>query len=291
MSRKKRTEFRDSMFDTMSVYQLYLQRLTELSISMFDWKNMPDTIDIRYLEMTLFNMGYSIFFHDEALGYLSLRGAIGGKYNVYHIPNQRTAISGNGYNRKLNEKNSVIIYNNYLHTNSMLAVRVYARKLAELDRTIEINANAQKTPVLILCEEEQRLTMSNLYKKYNGNEPVIYGDKKLASNPIKAINTGAPYVCDKLYTLKTQIWNEALTYLGISNTNVTKKERLLVDEIQRNSGSTVASRYSRLESRLQACEQINKMFGLNISCEYRDDLRIIDNSLDDFEEIGGTDSE
>ena len=121
--------------------------------------------------------------------------------------------------------------------------------------------------------------MKNLYKQYDGNEPFIFGSKGLDANGLKVLQTGAPYVADKLYELKSQIWNEALTYLGISNTNVTKKERMISDEVIRNMGGTIASRYSRLESRRQAVEQINKMFNLDIEVNYRADYREADDEL------------
>ena len=117
--------------------------------------------------------------------------------------------------------------------------------------------------------------MKNLYKQYEGNEPFIFGSKALDTSGIKVLQTGAPYVADKLYQLKTQIWNEALTYLGISNINTQKKERLITDEVTRNQGGVVASRYSRLESRRQACKKINEMFGLNIECNYREDFQVL----------------
>lgn len=252
-------------------FKQYYNRLVELSISMFKWKNIPETIDVRYLELSLFGDGMSVFFKDEDLGYLALRCSIGGPMNVYRIPINRRAYAANGFNKNLDDSNSVIIFNNYLHTNSMLDVEMFARRLYNLDRAIDVNANAQKTPVLITCEENQRLTLKNVYMKYDGNEPVIFGDKNLNPNSLKVLNTGAPYVADKLYQLKTQIWNEALTYLGISNLNVNKKERMITDEISKNQGGTIASRYSRLEARKQACKQINKLFGLNIDCEYRSD--------------------
>ena len=107
--------------------------------------------------------------------------------------------------------------------------------------------------------------------KYEGNEPFIFGDKNMNPNAIKVLSTGAPFVADKLYALKSQIWNEALTYLGISNITINKKERMITDEVLRNQGGTIASRYSRLEARRQACKKINNMFGLNITCDYRDD--------------------
>ena len=161
----------------------------------------------------------------------------------------------------------------------MLDVEMYSKRLYDLDRAIDVNAKAQKTPVLIQCDESQRLTMKNLYKQYEGNEPFIFGSKGLDANGLKVLQTGAPYVADKLYELKSQIWNEALTYLGISNTNVTKKERMISDEVIRNMGGTIASRYSRLESRRQAVEQINKMFNLNIEVNYRADYREADDEL------------
>ena len=241
---------------------------------MFDWKGLPDSVDVRYLELALFGDGMAVFFKDEVLGYLTLRCAIGGQMNVYRIPTKRRAYAANGYNKSLDENNSVIIFNNFLHINSMLDVELFAKRLYNLDRAIDVNSNAQKTPVLLQCDENQRLTLKNLYMKYEGNEPFIFGDKNLNPNSLKVLQTGAPYVADKLYQLKTQIWNEALTYLGISNINVTKKERLITDEVTRNQGGTIASRYSRLEARRQACEQINKMFGLNVSCDYREDTRV-----------------
>ena len=273
-------EFWESGALNNATYLQYYRRLTELSISMFEWKGLPDSIDSRFMELTLFSEGHSIFFYDDALGYLCLQAIIGGKMNVYRIPIERTAFSVTGYQKKLNEENSVIIWNNMLHTPSKLDVKMFSNRLYELDRAIDVNAKAQKTPILIQCDEDERLSMLNLYKQYDGNAPFIFGNSKMSQNPVKSITTGAPYVADKLYTLKTQLWNEALTYLGISNINVQKKERLITDEVTRTQGGVVASRYSRLESRRQACDQINKMFGLKISCEYREDYREIEESID-----------
>lgn len=260
-------------------YLIYYNRLVELAISMFEWKNLPDSVDLRYLELALFKDGHAVFFKDEVMGELCLRGMISGELDVYGIPTKRTAYANNGYQRHLTDEDSVIIYNNYLHTGSMGQIEEFAKRLYNLDRTIDVNANAQKTPVLILCDEKERLTMKNLYMEYAGNEPFIFGNKQLNPNNIRVLNTDAPYVSDKLYTLKTQIWNEALTYLGISNTNQTKKERLIQDEVVRNMGSTIASRYSRLQSRREAAEKINKMFGLNIEVNYRADYREADDEL------------
>ena len=284
MGRKRDTQFIESAYMNNRTYIQYYNRLTELALSMFEWKNLPKTVDQRFLEMCLYSDGMCVFFEDEVLGYLGLRCMIGGRLNVYQIPTDRKAYATNGYQKSLDGTNSVIIFNNYLHTNSMLDVEMFSKRLYNLDRAIDVNANAQKTPVLIQCDESQRLTMLNLYKKYDGNEPFIFGSKGLDANGIKVLQTGAPYVADKLYELKTQIWNEALTYLGISNINVVKKERMITDEVTRNQGGTVASRYSRLESRRQACKQINEMFGLDIWVDYREDFQDVEEQKNENEE-------
>ena len=285
MTRKpKDTMFCESALINNRTYLQYYNRLTELAISMFEWKNLPETVDPRYLEMCLFSDGMCVFFNDEVLGFLALQVAIGGQLNVYRIPIERRAYASNGYQMNLTEENSVIIFNNYLHTNSMLDVEMFSKRLYNLDRAIDVNANAQKTPILIQCDESQRMTMKNLYKQYEGNEPFIFGSKALDVNGLKVLQTGAPYVADKLYELKVQYWNEALTYLGISNINTTKKERMITDEVTRNQGGVVASRYSRLESRRQACKQINNMFGLDIWCDYREDFQDVQEVINENEE-------
>ena len=277
---KKDRQFWESAAMNNGTYKQYYNRLVELAISMFEWKNLPDSVDARFLELCLFVDGQAIFFYDEELGYLTLQNAMNGGFNVYRIPVNRRAYAVNGYNRELNENNSVIIFNNYLHTNSQLDAVMFAKRLYNLDRAIDVNANAMKTPIIIKCDETQRLTMLNLYKQYDGNEPYIFGDKAINTNAIQVFKTDAPYVADKLYQLKTQIWNEALTYLGISNINVQKKERLITDEVTRNQGGTIASRYSRLNARRDACKQINAMFGLDIWCDYREDYQTIEGGDD-----------
>lgn len=292
---KKHSEFVASAVMNERTYLQYLNRLTELATCMFEWKNLPSTVDERFLEMQLFSKGVCVFFNDSDIGELALPVSFQGKLDVYNHPTKRRAYASNGYHRNLTEKNSVLIYNNYIHTNSVLDVEMFAQRLSHLDRIIDVNTNAQKTPILITCSEQEKLSMDNLYMKYDGNQPIIFGTKDLNPKALTVLKTDAPYNADKLYQLKTQYWNEALTYLGISNINVQKKERLISDEVTRNQGGTIASRYSRLESRREAVKKINKMFDLNIEVNYREDFQYLDSeildSTIDFEDKGGIDDE
>ena len=258
-------------------YTQYVNRLTELSISMFQWNGLPDTVDERYLELHLFLNGSMVYFKDDVIGDLCLDCMPHGQLDVYGNPILRRAYSGyNNYNKLLKYTDSVLIWNNLMRTNSVVDVKMFARRLYNLDRIIDVNVNAQKTPVLVQGTEKQRLTLLNVYKEYDGNSPVIFGDTNIDLNSLKVLQTGAPYVSDKMYELKTQIWNEALTYLGISNVSFQKKERLISDEVMRSQGGTVASRYSRLTTRQKAAKEINKMFGTSISVDYREDFQVPD---------------
>lgn len=290
---RRKTYFDESAILNNRTYVQYVNRLTELAISMFEWKGLPESVDSRYIELHLFSNGCMVYFDDEVMGNLCLDCTYNGGLDVYGYPILRRAYSSyNGYNRLLKDSNSVIIWNNLLHIPSEADIRAYARRLWMLDRIIDVNTNAQKTPVLVQGNEKQRMSLINLYKEYDGNAPVIFGDSSLNTDGLKSISTGAPYVADRIYELKNQIWNEALTYLGISNINIQKKERLVTDEVTRNQGGTVASRYSRLEARRQAVEKINAMFGTNIEVSYREDYQEI-NPEDVFnnEENGGDSDE
>lgn len=292
MGKRKKTTFEESLGLNAQSYLYYIERLTELSVSMFEWKKLPDTIDARYIELQLFESGAMVYFNDDVIGNLCLNCLPQGQMDVYGYPIKRRAYSRyNNYQANLNNSNSVIIWNNYLRTNSLLTVQMFARKLWQADRIIDVNLNAQKTPVLVQGNEKQRLTLINLYKEYDGNSPVIFGDSSLDVGGLKALKTDAPYIADKVQELKEKIWNESLTYLGIANLSIQKKERLISDEVIRNQGGTIASRYSRLDMRKQAVEEINKMFGTQIEVEYRD-LSGDEFSLPSYDEVrGGDDNE
>lgn len=266
------TEWESAKINSL-VFNEYFNRLKEIAVNVFEWKGLPPEIDERFLELTLFDTGMAVFFRDDILNqYVALTTMIGGRLNIYRIPMERRAYATNGYNVILNESNSILIFNNYLHTPTFNQVSIYARRLYEIERAIDVNVKGQKFPILVKSSETQRLVLKNLYMQYDGNEPFIFGNNDLDTTGFSVLNTNSPFVADKLQILKHQIWNEALTFLGVENTDSDKKERLVSAEAQNSMGAIRAQRYTRLNSRRQACEQINRMFGLNIEVNYRADF-------------------
>ena len=272
-----------SLYNEIDSFVKYRDQLMALGMSMFAWdfskvpKEKLGNLNQRFIEWQLYFKGAAVFFEDRALGgYVCAPCVLRGPFDDNDVPTKRTAYFKNGYHKELDKSNSIVIYNDYLRKPSYYTVTHYARALADLENAIDVNCKAQKTPVLIICDENRRLSLENVYNQYEGNRPVIYGDTAMTTTPIKAISTGAPFVADKLYQLKMQRWNEALTYLGISNISYQKKERLVSDEVIRNMGGTIASRYSRLEMRRMAMDEIKEMFGVEIEVSYHDDYRQTD---------------
>lgn len=271
----KITDFFQSLFNNAMAHNIYYDHLKEVTIGLYQWLNLPKEIDERFLELTLFEQGHVLFFKDEIMDqYVVTRAALEGKWNIYNIPIRRNAYASNGYQNQKTSKDSIIIYNNNLHTSSEAETLYYADKIGFYDRIIDINVNAQKTPILIKCSENKRLSMKNLYMKYDGNEPVIFADDSMdVSNPIQVLKTDAPFVAPDIYEMKVKYWNEFLTFKGISNVATVKKERMTNDEVYRQLGGSFAARGSGLKMRKQAAKQINEMFGLEIDVIFNEEYQ------------------
>lgn len=246
----------------------YYDRLKLIALSLFEWENLPDSCNPRFLEMTLYTYGRALFINDETTGFLNMRCTPSGKLNNYDEPVSYTAYS-TIYNKEFERDQCVLIRNNLLERPTENSVILFSTRLSEAERTIDTNIIAQKTPVLIRCDEKDRLTMKNLYKQYEGNEPFILGAKTLNIDGLKVLKTEAPFVADKLQIYKQQIWNEALTFFGINNVNSEKRERLISDEANANNEVISINAQSMLLTRLEACEQINKMYNLNVNVRMR----------------------
>lgn len=309
--KRKRTYFKDTIIQKTEYYNTYFNLLLEIAQSVFVYDDLPVEIDPLFLERVLISRGKVAFFKDPVVGFCVMRYADGGTLGVYRNPTAINVVADNGYNAYLHtdfyaanaliESGNadyvnpydcfVIIYNNRLRAPIEINIMQYAERLAELDMTIDVNNHAQKTPIVITGEDKQILTLENLYLNYAGNKPVMFGYKGLDINALNVLKTDAPFIAPDLYDLKSKIWNEALTFLGIPNISQEKKERMVSDEVLRMQGGVLSIRNSRLETRKRAIEQINKLFDLNISVRYAVDFEDLMNNRVKEEPDTGADPE
>lgn len=258
---RKKTQFEDSLNANMASYHGIYYDFVNMALGCFEWKNMPTSVRIGYMETKLARAGKVVFFKDEAMGFLCLPLVPLGNLDVYGNIAKRQAVAINGYTSpELDDSNSVIIYNNRVHLGILDRLEIYARRIYEIDRTIDVNVKAQKTPIMIESTEEQRLSVLQLYQKYDGNQPFIFGKKGLLPESLRVLKTDAPYLADKLYSLREKYYNEALQLIGIPNLNEFKKERTITSEASQAQGGTVANRLSRLSERQDAVQRIVELW-------------------------------
>lgn len=258
-------------------YQMYLYRLMDYAISVFEWHDLPEGVDERMMEYWLLQNGMVVFFKDEMLagtavseeGYAVLPTMINGEWNIYNYPVDRRAYATDGYNKELTDEDSVLIFNDYLRVPMMPSLMLYAKRLAELDRTIDINVINQKAPKILRGNEQNKLTALNMMKQIEENRLWLWTYKDSQNFEMEVLDLTVPFVAKDLQAVKHQIWNEALTYIGVENVNTEKKERLISDEVMSNMGDVEVSRFTRLNAREQACDKINEMFGLDVSVKFR----------------------
>ena len=287
--------FRDAILMNNETYIDYLERMKKVCLSMFEWVNLPPSMCARFLEMCLFYNGQAALLYSDTYGYINTMAADGGYINIYGLPTEI-----NCYSYRFNERRSlytvdtgeekgqecILVMNNYERIPTTTTISLFAYRLAEAQRTADVNIKAQRTPILITTDQKQYFTLKKMYEEYDGNTPAIFADKNLISpDALKAIKTDAPFICDNIYEYKRNIWNEFLTFMGIQNLSE-KKERLITGEVDSNNELLNLNLQALLIPRQEACRQFNEKYGLMgekaISVRVRSDLY---NVIKQFESV------
>ena len=305
-------KFMDSAYLNDNTYLDYLNRMEQICESMFEWVNLPDSMDSRFLERTLFYYGQASILKDEDYGIINTQCNVDDRLNIYYLPTKlkcwsldymKSRIIYSGFkNEKLNEDNQcILVMNNWNRIPTADSIRLFAYRLYLAQRTIDTNISSMRTPVLILGTEKQKVTLTNLFNQYDGNQPFIFGDNDLLSpDMLKAIRTDSPYVTDKISDYKKEIWNEFLQFIGVNALSVEKKERLVTDEASAGNESVNLNLQAYLAPRQKACKQFNDLFGFTgtdkeISVRLRSDLYNIikqnESVVTDYNQNGVPDSE
>lgn len=263
--------FRDAILMNNQTYVDYLQRMKKIALSMFEWENLPTSMNARFIEMCLFYNGQAAFLYDDDYGYINTMAADGGYINIYGLPTEIQC-----YSYRFNQRRSlymtdtgeekgkecILVMNNYERVPTCATINLFAYRLAEAQRTADVNIKAQRTPILITTDQKQLFSLKKMYEEYDGNTPAIFADKNLITpDALKAVKTDAPFIAQDIMDYKREIWNEFLTFLGISNLSE-KRERMITNEIDSNNELVNLNLQALLVPRKDACRQFNEKYGL-----------------------------
>lgn len=279
MSRSK-----NSQITNYYTYLMKLRQCRSLAENVFCYEKMPEMIDVAYMNAVLVNKGAIAFFKDEIMGLIALPFSISGKLDVYGRPQRIIAYGKNGYNKPLNKGEFVIMYDNYGRYPLILDIYQYAERLAELERTKDINIRQQRTPRIWQTSDEKMRTLKDILNNVDAYSDDVIAYDSFAIDEINGVLLPAPFVADKLQDEKEKLWNEFLRLIGVSNVSIQKKERNIKDEISASNGGTIASRFNRFEPRKKALEQIKEKFDIDIKVSYYDGLPTNMKEVEDYTE-------
>jgi len=254
-------------------FSYYYYKLTLIARSLFKWENLPNNMDERWIEKYLFTSGKCIFYKDQVLGFMVAGLSEQGGINCYGDPTTVWPVAENyvySGEQLVNGENCYIIRNNDLMLPIFPTVRYYSFKLTNIDRAIDVNIEAQKTPTVVRCSDKQRLSLKNAINQRKDNEPVIWtADDSNIADMVSSLDLNPPMVFKDLQTQKHMILNEVFTDFGINNANMDKRERMVANEVEANNEQVKASEDVMLKVREEACKQINRLFGTNIKVSRR----------------------
>lgn len=258
----------ESAYLTRATWSHYYQLLSNLAKSTFLWEDLPDTIDPVFMEYVLYKYGMAVVFEEPDIGLVCLPALIHGRLDIYNRPISVTAISENGhFRRNLDRRRDdfVIIFNTNHDLSSKRfidSLKIFCDRITNAERTEDINIYAQRTPItVVLPDDTMAETYLNFLDKYDKYGKVVITQKNFDPEAMKALQTAAPFVAGQINEVKTRQFNEALSFLGISNVAIQKKERMITDEVTRSMGGAIASRNIRQNPREESLKEMKRLWG------------------------------
>ena len=261
----------NSQLTNMKTYLMYREEMLTLAENVFEFKNLPEFIDVSYLNKTLLRNGSIAFFNDEVLGLIALPYDVIGNFDIYGRPLEIMARAANGtYYKKLKRDEFVIMYDNNGRYPIFMDICQMAERIALSKRTIDVNIVQQRTPRIWKTSQDKKRTLQDMLANIDGMEENIATYESIDIDDMNVVLAPAPFVADKIDMHLDKEWSEFYRLTGVANLIEQKKERMIKDEMSASQGGTIASRFSRFEPRKRAIDEINKKFGTNIEVSYYD---------------------
>ena len=298
-----------ALYENDIEFQNMFYNLLNILMYSFSIEGLPDSCNERFFNLNLIFNGYAALIKDPDLGYLSLgvRPTVNSsQLNIYGEFPDVMAFGWNGFNKQYTnymygtdntDAEAVICRDNDMMYPMINIVWIYAKRLTDTMRTLDITARKLKTPYFITCDEAQKSSIKKILDDIDFNQDSIIANRSTMPNEFNVLQTGVqPESVRVLWEHYSNLESEIRTFLGINSAaNLDKKERLVVDEAQANDILTDINIQYRLKSYQQFCDTVNNLWGLNISFVSNIDIvekqAEIDSSITRHEYIDGGDTD
>lgn len=250
----------------------FLQR----AISAFEFEGLPKWWDTNYFFSKLFLNGFLTVFNTDIYGVIPQECALGG-LNVFYMPS--FCIVANPLIKTPKEMKIgldcelIKLTRNFRGISDIITN--YAQLAALAMQAVAVSLVNSKAPFISIVKDRAHSeTVKKAYDKMCAGEPFIVVDS-LVSDPssdgtiFEKLEPGRNYITDKLLDDLRTIENRFDTEIGVPNANISKKERMIVDEVNANNAETFAQSTVWLECLQESLDKVNKMFNLNISVKLR----------------------
>lgn len=254
-------------------YSEIFNRITNVALSRFTWKGLPDTCRPEILEMTLFFYGNALFMFDDELGFIHTPVNLPGPYNIYYESIRRYAYSFE-YHKEYSIDDSVLIKGNHNMFPDVYTVWNYTPKIANCLRAIDVHTETLKRPYILVCPDKMVESAKRILKQIGDNEVAILGEKIGDNGDIKIMPLVGQSNLQDMWANVKNYFNQVYSALGVKNSFTEKRERMITSEVEGEGNAIRHSLEAALDERQKAAERINKMYGLNVSVEA--------NELDEF---------
>ena len=255
--------------ENMSAKSIYFNKLVEYSLVRFKWENLPPDFDERFMEINLNFKGGFVAFKNKYDKLVVTDYATSGRLNMYYNPTSVYSITIDGQHEELKDGTFVCCWNNWLRQPTINVIDEFSDRISDITRTLDVIVNSEKIPYIFVGDRKRVLTLKNIFRQVRRNEPAIYVDEEFSRDKLYTIDLKHQFNGTSVFELKRSIWAECLTFLGIDNSSISKRERVNTAEVDESNTDTEMSRYAGLVARRDFCKEFNKMFGTNIWVHYR----------------------
>lgn len=277
----------NSQLGSWNTYEMYLREMLSLAENVFAFDEVPENVDISYVNRNLLQKGAVVWFKDEVMGTIALPFTTRqSKFDIYGNPTEVDARAYNGrYFRRLKKDEFVIMYDNASRYPIYADIIQMAERIALCVKTNDVNIKQQRTPRIWKTSQDMKKSVEDIINNVDCLEEDVTTYDSIEWDDLQAVMAPAPYVADKIDMHLDKLWAEFYRLIGVANIVEQKKERLITDEMNASQGGTIASRYSRFEPRADAIKKINKKFGENMSVYYYDGIPTTKKEVEENESI------